>query len=183
MRTYFTILFLIFCSASFGNEGTSKNEENQHEVESLLIDKSKALILSRSKKQIIIQEGEKVFIRVDKQKYKGPLQILNDSTVQINDSQIKLTDIDVVAKVKTAKTIGLAFAALPIEFTGLVLIGGGFAWGNGLFDPISLGGIATMGVGIVGATPESMRGKGYHAFSVGTDVGPDTRKWHDTINY
>ena len=156
------------------------NLDSQQEILSktnYLIDSTKHLEIMRKGEMIQVNQGEKIFIKASENKYKGQLFIFNDSTLLINDSPILISDIVMIAKPKTGKTVGLCFAALPIEFTGLVLIAGGITWGAEIIPA----GVLTMGVGIVGVALEGSRGKRYHAYKIGQTDGTITRKWIYTI--
>ena len=142
-----------------------------------VIDSTKHLEIIRKGEMIRVNQREKIFIKVSETKYKGQLYILNDSMLLINDSSILISEIDMIAKPKIGKTVGLCFAALPIEFIGLVLIAGGITWDAAIIP----GGVITMGAGIVGVALEGSRGKRYHAYKMGQTDGTIERKWIYTI--
>ena len=141
-------------------------------------DDFKYLILEKEGEQVKIEQGDKVFVKVDYYKYKGVLKILNDSTIQVAGTPIYVSDIDMISSPKTGKSVGLVFAQLPVLFTGFVLAAYGIPEGE---IGIALGGIATMGIGITAAALEGGRGKRYHAYSRGSNDGSVNRKWSYSI--
>ena len=141
------------------------------------IDSTKYLELEKKGEVLKIIQGKKVFVKVGSHKYSGDLRIIDDFTLMVNESFINLSDVDMIAKPNTGKTIGLIFASLPIEFIGFVLIAGGISWGAEIIPA----GVLTMGVGITGVIMEAKRGKRYHAYYRGQTDGTVNRKWTYTI--
>jgi len=141
-------------------ESRMSKEENAKEREKVLEEEEYSdqfLLIESEKKKVEIKQGKKVTIKANGERYKGKLRIINDSTLNVKGTNIILKDVDMIASPKRAKSIGLFFAALPIEFTGLVLIAGGQI-GDAI---IGVGGAATMLVGIIAAGVEGSIGKRY----------------------
>ncbi|MDC3252826.1 hypothetical protein OAU25_01095 [Crocinitomicaceae bacterium] len=142
------------------------------------IEPSPVLLVKKKKKYIQIEEGNRIFIKANGLKYKGFLKITSDSTIAIHQTEFLLSEIDMIASPKKSKSLAMFFAALPVEFTGLVMFGLGFAFDTYLIPS----GIATMIVGIVAAVIEARNGKRYHAYTLGGNKGSLVRKWRYSIS-
>ncbi|MDC1245271.1 hypothetical protein N8Z79_07440 [Crocinitomicaceae bacterium] len=122
-----------------------------------------------------IYQGKKVTIKIDTMKYRGVFGIINDSTISVDNNQFALSEIDMISKPKTGKTIGLIIASLPIHLTGLIMIGfaydGPYLYATG---PALIGGSTTAVI------IESRTGKRYPRFKIKKD-GSVIQKWNYAI--
>ncbi len=175
MKSIFILATILINSIAFAREFDAKPHKEAALNNSGI---TKMFVVERNGKRLYIDEGRQVFVKVDYNKYKGVLKILNDSTIIVGETTIPISEIDMITNRKTGKTIGLIFASLPIHFTGLVLTAFGIPEGE---IGIAIGGIATIGVGVTGVILEAKRGKRYHAYSLGFNKGTINRKWNYSI--
>lgn len=122
-----------------------------------------------------IYQGKKVLIKIDTNKYRGVLSIIDDSTIMVDNNRFSLSEIDMIAKPRTGKTIGLIIASLPIHLTGLIMIGFAFD-GPYLYAT----GPALIGGSITAVIIESRTGKRYPRFKKKKD-GTTKQKWSYAI--
>lgn len=132
----------------------------------------KYLLLAKGIKQIKIEQGNQVFVKVGKQKYHGSFKISNDSTIEVNLTSILISDIDLIAKSNPSKTIGLILASLPFHLTGIVMMG--FGPDEAYLYPA--GGAIILG-SIIGVGIEASRGKRYSKFTKEKKDGTIDLKW------
>lgn len=138
------------------------------------------LVISNEKKTKIIEQGKRVFVKVGERKVKGIYTYASDSTIYINDIEVSLLEIDMMAKSKTGKTVGMFFAQLPVSIVGFGIMALGGAYGDRL---AAVGGAAIIGIGLTAATLESYRGKRYRAFKISSKKNPTkTRNWEFSVH-
>ncbi|MDG0972895.1 MAG: hypothetical protein P8O07_01940 [Crocinitomicaceae bacterium] len=94
---------------------------NEPQVIEVKTDTSKYFEVEKNGRRRAIYQGKKVSVKIDSSKYRGVFGIINDSTISVDNHQFLLSEIDMISKPRTGKTIGLAFAQLPITFTGFVI--------------------------------------------------------------
>lgn len=174
MRSILLLTALLINSISFAKEYNPKMDKDTTSNSS---DTTKIFVLERDDKRIYINEGRQVCVKVDYNKYKGALKILNDSTIFVGETSMSISEIDMITNRKTGKTIGLIFASLPIHFAGFVLAAVGYDT-----PIIAATGWAVISSGAVTAVIlEAKRGKRYHAYSLGFNNGTINRKWNYSI--
>ena len=105
------------------NIATTETPVEEPQVVEVKTDPSKYFEVEIDGYKRAIYQGKKVTVKIDSIKYKGVFGIINDSTISVDNHQFSLSEIDMISKPRTGKTIGLIFASLPIQFTGLVMIG------------------------------------------------------------
>lgn len=125
--------------------------------------------------KLAIYQGKNVLVKIDTNKYRGVFGIVNDSTISVDNYQFSLSEIDMIAKPRTGKTIGLILASLPIHLTGLIMIG--FAV-DGVY--LYATGPALIGGSITAVIIESRTGKRYPRFKKKKD-GTIKQKWSYAI--
>ena len=118
-----------------------------------------------------IHQGKKALVKIDTNIYKGVLTIIDDSTILIDNNRLSLSEIDMIAKPKTGKTIGLIIASFPIHLTGLIMIG--FAPDG---EYLYASGAALIGGSITAVILESKIGKRYPRIKKKKD-GTIKQKW------
>lgn len=139
-------------------------------------DPTKYLEVQKKNRMQAIYQGKKVLIKIDTCKYRGVLGIINDSTISVDNKQFSLSEIDMIAKPKTGKTIGLAIASLPIQLTGIIMIDVADFAGEYLYAT----GPALIGGSITAVIMESRTGKRYPKYKKKKD-GTIKQKWSYAI--
>lgn len=120
------------------------------------LDSIKYIEVSRGDKIVKVMQGEKIFVRTDSIRCRGVLKIIDNSTLLIDDHVVALSEIHVLAKPSTKKTVGLILAALPFEFYG-----GIFIFFGSLEPSLLLTGVAITAVTTSVVVFEAFRGKRY----------------------
>jgi len=107
------ITILAFVILSFSTVwGAPINDENDALLDS-------CLVISNEKKTIVIEQGKRVFVKIGERKIKGLYTYATDSTIYIEDIEVKLSQLDMISKSKTGKTVGMFFAQLPVSIVGV----------------------------------------------------------------
>ncbi len=120
------------------------------------LDSTKYIEVSRGDKIVKIMQGENIYVRTDSIRCRGVLGIIDDSTLLIDDHVVALSEIHVLAKPSTKKTVGLILAALPLEFYGVIFI----MFGS-LEPSLLLPGLAITAVTTSVVVSEALKGKRY----------------------
>ncbi len=162
MKVTILIIAMLCFSTAWGASPRGKDD--------VLVDS--CLVISKEKKTMKIEQGERIFVKIGEQKINGIFKYATDSTIYVDGMEIELLQIDMIAKSKTGKTVGMFFAQLPVSIVGIAVA----AISSGYGGPLGvIGGVALVGVGLTGATLESYRGKRYRA------ARKNKRKWEYSV--
>lgn len=146
----YALLILMFLSTlhSFGLDKNPNNDQSNNS----------SLVLTKDKRSFAIKPGKKILIRVGDIRYKGKLNILNDSMISIDKNTFLLSEIDMIAKSKAGKTIGLSLAGGLLGTMGFAImeiVDGDYTWMAG-----GIGVLLTVEATIM----ECIRGKRFRAY-------------------
>ena len=120
------------------------------------------LVISNEKKTIVIEQGKRIFVRIGQRKINGAYTYATDSTIYVEGIEVNLSEIHMIAKSKTGKTVGMFFLQLPASLFGFAIAALSSSYNGDAFGTI--GGLAIVGAGLTAATLESYRGKRYNTY-------------------
>ena len=163
-------LFITLCYSSLFASSISDKEESPGDS---------TLVMTKGADTIIVAQGKHIIVKTDGLKLRGDFRYATDSSIHVGDTIIELAAIDLIAKRKRGKTVGMIFANAPIVVVGFAAAGTGSAVGS---EGAVIAGIGLMAVGTGLAIIESLHGKNYRAFTMKTsNTENPIRSWEYSV--
>ncbi|MDC3252825.1 hypothetical protein OAU25_01090 [Crocinitomicaceae bacterium] len=172
MMKYMLTFLVVWCAIG---HATSM----QHRSTNATADSTRHLVLSKGKKHYNVKEGTKIKIKSNGTTHRGPLKIINDSTIAIHSTPILLSEIDaVITSAKANRVLLLMGVTAPLQYLGGLLMVEGISAKD--YDFAAFGGIL---LGLVNV-PIFMHSKRFKALKwIVRQNGIIQRKWNYSIHH